>query len=184
MRRAIILGALLLCSATTNAEVVTFDGPNCVADGNDVWISYGLTKDPIGLEESAKSYAVRLAHARVGSADLDGRADVHDTAAAPFFIHPQMVLEDGGALDFVYYAGNKSGDPAGAYRWARAENPQAAVLPSTVVETPVTFLTDRDSLEWLGDYTGAIWTGKQLYTSYVVNTMGIAHIAFTKLPAP
>jgi hypothetical protein len=173
----------LLQNTTVNLpdEHVAFDDPGCVADGEDVWVSYGLTKDPFGEEESDKSFAVRLAHSGDGGATIDARIDAHDPAAAAFFLHPQMTMEDSGAIDLVYYAGNMDKDLNGAYRWSRAESPAKGFGPSEVIEAPVVFFQDRDKPPWLGDYTGLFWAGDQLYTSYVVNTTGKAHVAFARV---
>jgi hypothetical protein len=53
-----------------------------------------------------------------------------------------------------------------------------------VIEADITFLMERDDPQWLGDYTGIYWAGNKLYTSYVVNSTGLSHIAFAKLNAP
>ena len=178
----------LLQNTTVNlpGEHVAFDDPSCVADGDDVWISYGLTKDleGEGAEESEKSFAVRLAHSGDGGVSIDTRIDAHDPAAGAFFLHPQITREESGAIDLVYYAGDVDKDPNGAYRWSRAESPLQGFGPSEVIESPVVFSQDRDAPPWLGDYTGIVWANHQLYTSYVVNTTGKAQVAFTKVETP
>jgi len=147
-------------------------------------VSYGLSKDPPGQEESAKSYAITLAHSSDGGKSIDARIDAHDPTTGPFYIHTQMALEESGAIDLVYYAGMADMDKNGTYRWSRSEKPLGGFPPSTVIEAPVTFTQDRADPAWLGDYTGIFWTGKQLYTSYVVNTTGFSHIAFAKEATP
>jgi hypothetical protein len=165
-------------------DPVAFDDPTCVAAGNEVWVAYGLTKDPVGESESVKSYALELAHAAGNGGKVDARVNVLDAANAPFIIHPQMVIEDSGSLDFTYYAGAFDGDPGGSYRWARAAISPKGSVPSAIVKAPITFLTDRGNAKWLGDYTGLFWAGSKIYTSYVVNTTGVSQIAFSKRAAP
>jgi len=166
------------------SEPVSFDDPTCVAQGNEVWVSYGLSKEPPGQMESTKSYAIRLAHSSDGGKTIDARIDAHDGAAGPFYIHPQMALEQSGAIDLVYYAGKMDKDKAGVYRWSRSDKPLGGFSPSAAVESPVTFLQDRADPRWLGDYTGAFWTGKKLYNSYVVNATGTSHVAFARVATP
>lgn len=164
-------------------EPVAFDDPNCVAEGNEVWVSYGLTPDRM-TEESDKSFAIRLAHSGDGGQSIDSRIDAHDAAAAPFYIHPQIAREESGAINIAYYAGTMDEDDHGTFRHARAEIPAMGFAPSETVELPLTFLQARSDPRWLGDYTGAFWRGGGLYLSYVVNTSGSSQIAFAKLETP
>lgn len=167
-------------------ENVAFTDPTCVAEGNEVWVSYGITDEPQMGEEADTP---RLTSIRaVRSSDLgksfDLRLEAGDTAAAPFFLLPALAREESGALDVVYYAGQMDDDDQGSYRRARMVDPAAGFAPSVVVEKPVTYLQARDDPRWLGDYTGLALRGGRLYTSYVVNTDGTAHIAFARPALP
>jgi len=131
-----------------------------------------------------KLYAVRLAHSADGGQSIASRVDAHDPAAAKFFQHPQLAREPGGGLDLSYYAGDFDKDMAGTFRRSRADGPASPFMPSTVVQTPVDFLTARGDPQWLGDYTGIFAQGGELYLSYAVNDSGISHIAFAKAQVP
>jgi hypothetical protein len=167
---------------------VSFDDPSCVAENDEVWVSYGLTHDVTDPKatKADKSYAIQLAHSADAGQTIDARLEAEDQAAGSFFQHAQITREDSGAIDLVYYAGQMDEDPAGSYRRARivSGEPGNVFGPSVTVEAPVTFLQARDDQRWLGDYTGLFWRGGELYTSYVTNASGTAHIAFAKAATP
>lgn len=169
-------------------DVVAFDDPTCVAENDEVWVSYGLTHDVTDPKatKADKSYSLQLAHSSDAGQSIDARLEASDPTAGAFFQHPLITREDNGAIDLVYYAGQMDEDPAGSYRRARivSGEPGNAFGPSVVVEAPVTFLQARDDQRWLGDYTGLFWRGGELFTSYVTNASGTAHIAFAKAAAP
>jgi hypothetical protein len=164
-------------------EPVAFDDPMCVAENNEVWVSYGLTMDMIDFTagNANKLYAIRLAHSSDGGATIDSRADAEDMAAGKLYMHPQLFRELGGAVDLTYYVGNFDMDPNGTFRWSRAAGPSMlAYGPSVVIDTPITFLQSRQTLAWLGDYTGLYARGIEVYMSFAVNAAGTSHIAFAK----
>jgi hypothetical protein len=167
-------------------EAVAFDDPVCVADNDEVWISYGLTKDPLNMSsaDASKLSAVRLAHSGDGGQTIDTRIDAHDPSAGTYFMHPLLVRESGGALDLTYYAGNMDKDPAGSFRRSRAAAPVTSFGPSVAVYQPLTFLVSRADLRWLGDYTGLFTRAGKLYLSFAVNDTGSAKIAFAEAMVP
>jgi hypothetical protein len=166
-------------------DPTAFEDPTCAGDGENVWVTYGLSKDPIDqMAGSAQKLAsIQLVHSGDGGQTFDTRTEAGDPAAMPFFMHPQLVMEETGSLDVVYYAGAKDEDQAGSYRRARAAMPPA-FGPSSVVESPLVYLQSRSDPRWLGDYTGLYTRNGKLYTSYVVNTSGTAQVAFAKYLVP
>ena len=155
--------------------LVTVNGEKCaVHEGERVWLFKGQSVSEMRVVS-------RLAQMQV---QVDALKDSGDTAAAPFFLLPALAREESGALDVVYYAGQMDDDDQGSYRRARMVDPAAGFAPSVVVEKPVTYLQARDDPRWLGDYTGLALRGGRLYTSYVVNTDGTAHIAFARPALP
>jgi hypothetical protein len=163
-------------------EPVAFDDPMCVAENNQVWVSYGLTMDMVdpSAGNANKLYAIRLAHSGDSGATIDTTMDVHDPLAGKLALHPQIFLEANGALDLTYYAGNFDNDTNGSFRRSRAASPAMGFGPSFVVDAPITFLQSRQTPAWLGDYTGLYARGTELYTSFAVNDTGASRIAFAK----
>ena len=166
-------------------EPVSFDDPTCAAEGEEVWISYGLTQDSLddSVSVTQKLYSIQLAYSSNGGGSIAQRAEIADLAAGKYFMHPYLVREDNGALDVTYYAGVADEDENGSYRRARAALPMG-FSPSSIVETPLTYLQARSDARWLGDYNGLYWRAGQLYTSYVVNTSGASHVAFARYAEP
>jgi hypothetical protein len=162
-------------------DPVAFDDPSCVADGDDVWVAYGRTKDtPYDEAEVQKLDAIVLARSNDGGATIASRASVGDAAVAPYFMHPQIAREPAGALDLVYYTGGSDDDPNGTFRRSRAADPASSFAPSVQVDAPITFLSARADPRWVGDYPGVFALGTDLYMGYVVNASGDAHVAFAK----
>lgn len=145
-------GATWSAETTVSApgEAVAFDDPMCVAEGNDVWISYGLSSDSLMEADmtTPKLSAIRLAHSADGGQTVAARLDAHDAAAGTFFMHPQIALEGGGAIDLTYYAGNADMDTAGTFRRSRAATPATGFGPSMVVDQPIT--SSRNAASWPG----------------------------------
>jgi hypothetical protein len=167
---------------STPGEPVAFDDPMCVAENNEVWISYGLTMDMLdpSAGNASKLYAIHLAHSSDGGMTIDTHTNVQDAAAGKFYMHPQIFRELGGAIDLTYYAGNFDMDTNGTFRRSRAAVPPTGFGPSVVVDAPITFLQSRQSPGWLGDYTGLYARGTEIYMSFAVNDTGVSHIAFAK----
>jgi hypothetical protein len=165
-------------------EQAAFDDPTCVAHGNDVWVSYGVSQDPFSEQQSAKLSGVRVAHSGNGGHLVDRRSNADDQSAATYSMHPQLTREEGGALDLVYYAGNQAADPSGSFRRVRSTDGGATWAPSEIVKEPIVFVQSRADQRWLGDYTGIAWRDGALYTSFADNAGAQSHVAFarTKLP--
>lgn len=166
-------------------DPVAFDDPNCVAEGDDVWISYGLSNDPPGEGDAAASFALKLAHSGNGGMTISDRIDAHDPAAASLFQHAQITRGASGAIYIAYYAGQFDEDPSGSYRRSTwTGDPEIGFAPSLAVESPVTFIQARSSLQWLGDYTGIFERDGILHMSYVTNANGTSHIAYANSKVP
>jgi hypothetical protein len=167
-------------------ENVAFTDPSCVAAGNEVWVAYGLTDEPLagGSADTPRLTNIRAVRSSDQGASFDLRLEAGDASAAPYFLLPGLVREESGALDVVYYAGTGDEDSEGTFRRARMADPALGFSPSQVIEKPVTYLLARDDPRWLGDYIGVATRGDRLYTSYVVNTDGLAHVAFARPALP
>lgn len=164
---------------------VAFQDPNCVVSGNDVWVSYGLTPEPATgrSQESARLYAIRLAHSVDGGKSFGLTVSVHDPSAGAFFLLPQLVREPEGALDLSYYAGQFDEDPKGSFRVARTIASDS-FGPSESLFEPLTFLQSRTDPRWLGDYTGLFARDGKLYASFAINDTGVSHVGAAVRPLP
>lgn len=164
-------------------EPLAYEDPACAADGNEVWISYGLSKDPPTVDTTGRLHAIRMAHSADGGESFDLRLDAHDPTAAPAYLLPAMSREDDGSLDLLYYAGDADGD-AGALRRARMPAGAGAFEPSILVDPALTFNLQRGSPIWLGDYIGVASHAGRLYMAYATNESGFSHVAFASAKIP
>lgn len=171
-------------AVAAQGEMLAFDDPSCAAEGNEVWVSYGLTRDRVSNVQSPKLSSIRIAHSTDGGMTIADRFDGHDAGAATYFMHPYIVREQNGALDLVYYAGNSEGDPMGSFRRSRSTDGGRTWATSMTVRSPITYLGARASQQWLGDYVGLAWARNNVYTAFVDNSSGTAHVAFYRTAAP
>ncbi len=169
--------------STSPKEALAYEDPACVAEGDEVWVSYGLSTDFPGVETTARLDGIRLARSTDGGATFDLRLDAHDPVSAPGYLLPALAREDDGSLDVVYYAGDVDGD-VGSLRRARLPVGAASFEPSVVVDPALIFNLQRGSALWLGDYIGTAWSGGRLYTAYVTNDSGYSHVAFAGAAVP
>ncbi len=160
-------------------EIVTFDDPTCVALGNDLSVLYGVSDMPAtGMSESEASVAIKLAHVTSGTS-VATRTDVQDSTTGALFIHPQITGDATGKLSVAYYAGQFDGDDNGTYRVGPVTwNGHG---PTRAYKDPIFFTSKRGDPQWLGDYTGAVQLGDEVYTTFVVNEPTESHIAFAKV---
>jgi hypothetical protein len=171
-------------------EHTAFDMPTCVASGDDVWIAYGLTNDTNNVLRADELTAIRIAHSKDGGKTIDARTSAGSTAGngAGRFMHPHLVRDAAGTLHILYYAGTKAGDRAASMRHARSMDFGATWTASESVGPPITFITSRTGLDWLGDYLGATALGSSVYTTYVQNQPpsggSVSHVAFAKIDPP
>lgn len=175
-----------LAVADRNEGQPAFDDPTCAADGDQVWVAYGITSEQFNpsAATSAKLDSVRLAHSPDRGANIDGRYDAQDAAAGRYFLHPYLVREDNGALDIAYYAGASEGDRAGSFRRARSTDGGMTWGASAHVGSALTYTVSRASQAWLGDYTGTWWARNNLYYAFTTNAGGSGHVAFYRTASP
>jgi hypothetical protein len=166
-------------------EQFAFEDPTCVADGNDVWVSYGVTSQPAAGNDSTSFLdTIRIAHTGDGGKTIDVRYSVTDAQGGKYTLLPTLSREANGALDLVYYAGSSEMDPKGSYRHSRSTDGGKTWDASVALKSNLFFTGDRGSPKWLGDYTGVAMRNGYLYTSYAENTGAFSHIAFYALVLP
>jgi hypothetical protein len=172
-------------SVSGAGEPVAFQDPTCVADGQNVWVSYGLSEEPFGRGASLPLLdAVRVARSADGGQSILSRTVALDPAAGQLFFLPQLARATGQTLDMVYYAGQADMDPTGTFRHARSTDGGSTWQPSETVHGPILFTGDRTTPVWLGDYMGLSVLGGAPHAAFVDNTSGFAHVAHAAIEAP
>lgn len=151
----------------------TFDDPSCVAaSASSVWVEYESS-----TSGATASSTIEVAHSTTGGTTFGASVNVQDT---PLAYHAQLALEPSGALDLVYYGGASEMDASGSYRRARSTNGGTTWTAGTVIKKPLTFLTDRTTQKWIGDYVGVATSGTDLFTVFTDNTTPASHVWFVR----
>jgi hypothetical protein len=172
--------------------------PTCFAQGDDLWVSYGL-------RTASYLHAVRVAHSPDGGATFDSHASVHDALVAPYFTNHQIAVEPSGAANVVFYAASGPGDQVGSFRRVRYSPAEVGGggaggmgtggmggeggiadpgMESTLVHEPIRFELSSESVSWLGSGVGLLYDNNDLFVAYVENAERDAHIAFEKITVP
>ncbi len=159
---------------------------NCVADGDDVYILYGLSDDLSQQSHNMVAPLSRLvlAHSADGGKSISSRTDVGDKAAGSHYLLSRLASEGGGVLDLTYYAGSGEGDAQASYRFARSTDRGKSFGPSIAIRTPVLYELKRTTEQWLGDYMGLVWQGGRYYSAFVDNSAPAAHVVVHSAPTP
>jgi hypothetical protein len=166
--------------ALQSDEDAMFDDPTCAAHDGEIWIAYGIGTAEFATEESSPSNHVRVAHSTDGGLTFSDYSFAEDAKLGTKFLHPQLARDSSGRLTVVYYAGGElDPDPNGAFVITESIDGAQTWAPGKVVTSPLTFLSSRNSLKWLGDYVGLATAGeKRRYVSFADNSSGKSHIGF------
>jgi hypothetical protein len=159
---------------------------NCVADGNDVYILYGLSDDlsQVSHGQVAPLNRLVLAHSADGGKSIASRTDVGDKSAGSHYLLSRLASEGGGVLDLTYYAGKNEGDVKASYRFARSTNGGHSFAPSSAVRQPLLYELQRTTAQWLGDYMGLVWQDGRYYSAFVDNSSPSSHVVVHVAPTP
>jgi hypothetical protein len=157
---------------------LTWESAPCIAEGGELWVSYGLTSDPVNGEVQ-KLYSLRVVHSPNEGSLIDTRTEAKDTKVAPYVHASGLVLLDGSNVGVAYYAGAGDGDKSGAARFALSKDAGKKFGDSAVVHKPIEFTPRPDSSQWTGDRIGVTTSTKGVVIAYVDNAGadGVAHVA-------
>jgi hypothetical protein len=170
---------------SSGEQDVAFEDPSCTARGNDVYVTYGLSKDMLDQmsEDAQKLYSIKARQSIDGGKSFEKTMEVGDPTAAPFFMLPDLKHDENGLLEAVYYAGNENEDSNASFRRTffafGQDKPQ-----SQPVHQPLIFAQSRAVPYWLGDYVGHYVGNGNIYMTYVVNEDQLSHVAFATFPVP
>ncbi|APR76575.1 Hypothetical protein A7982_01922 [Minicystis rosea] len=168
------------------AGAVAFAPPSCIVDGDDVWVSYGVTRDPVDFTFLTVQpiTAIQVARSSDGGKTFDVRHDAHDVAAGAVFLASSLVREEGGALDLTYIAGKGAGDTAATVRRSRSTDGGKTWCGSVVVHAPITFEPSLTHENSLSRRHGLAYRDGALYVSYPDNATEFSHVGFQRIGIP
>ena len=174
---------------------VASQDPTCVANGDEVWISYGRTHDGYDVPVARLS-AVHVAHMSLGAPTPDrdvtaldgadsGRA-IFDAGGAQgdggitqgFLLFPQLALRSDGTLGLAAYRAAGEGIGAAALVSVASADRGLSFGNATTFAMGLTPSLQRHVPDWLGDYFGWGPTAAGLGAAFVDNASGFSHIVF------
>jgi hypothetical protein len=143
------------------------DSTCAVAAPNDVWVLYPFGAMPTQPGFTTPADSVRLAHSTDGAATWATKITISDTNSPDSYLLPQMARSASGHLHAVWYQGPVNG--AATFTHAVSTD-DGATWMRTAVRMSGTFITDRASPSWLGDYIGIFAAGTGIYVDYGDNS--------------
>lgn len=142
-----------------------------------VYMSYGLSHDPVDAGTAQKLFDIRFAASNDAGKSFPSNASMLDQSAGLFALSPQLVGGQTGAMNLLYYAGKSAGDEAGSFRWARDPAWYGSLLAPAIVKQPIAYQNNRADLRSVGETRGASGGKDRFFTTYVDNASGASHIA-------
>jgi hypothetical protein len=172
---------------------VACQGPMCVADGDEVWISYGRTQDGYDVPVQRLS-EVPVAHMTLGASALDSDVTVLAStvsavadAGSPagdggttqgFLLFPQLARRADGALGLAAYRAAGEGTGLADLVYVVSADRGRSFGTPIPFATGLTPSLQRHVPYWLGDYFGWGPTAAGLGAAFVDNASGFSHIVF------
>jgi hypothetical protein len=174
---------------------VAWQDPSCIANGDEVWISYGRTHDGTDVPVE-RLLAVRVAHLTLGAsivdsdvlalagagpgpAIADGGSAGGDGGIAPgFLLFPQLAQFADGRLGLAAYRAAGEGTGAADLVYVVSTDGGLSFGSAITLATGLTPSLQRHVPDWLGDYFGWAPTAAGLGAAFVDNASGFSHIVF------
>jgi hypothetical protein len=149
--------------------------PACVVDGEDLWIAYAAYDAAPRIAPDLESDlfpadAIKVLHSKDGGLTFDYQARVTPPLSATKYLFPEMVQTPSGHLELLYYAGEVGGELS----LMRSTSPRGGCSSwsSQTLADAGTFLTSRQTDDWLGDYFGVFATDHGIVAAFTDNGSG------------
>ena len=178
---------------------VAFQDPTCVANGDEVWLSYGRTHDGYDVPVS-RLLSVHVAHMTLGASMpdsdvvalngsggamtiFDGGGPAPDGGIADgitpgFLLFPQLARRTDGVLGLAAYRAAGEDEGAADLVYVVSSDGGRSFANAITLATGLTPTLQRHVPNWLGDYFGWGPTGAGLGAAFIDNASGFSHIVF------
>jgi hypothetical protein len=166
-----------------------FEPPSCVADGDDVWVAYGVGGGVGSTWQMALLDSVWVAHSRDAGRTIASHTRASDPAEGRHYLLPRLGRTDAGSLALGYYVGDAAGAP-GRFRVAFSDGPSRgdAWSARATVARPVGLQPARGQYDTLGDYVGMHASGDGVLVSFADNASvpgtAMSHVRIARVPHP
>ncbi len=174
---------------------VAWQDPTCVANGDEVWIAYGRTRDGYDLPV-VHLRSVQVAHMALGAsvkggdvtalagegapqAIYDASGPAIDGGSTPgFLLFPQLAQRADGSLGLAAYRATGESTGAAELVYVVSADGGRSFGNAITLATGLTPSLQRHVPDWLGDYFGWAPTAAGLGAAFVDNASGFSHIVF------
>jgi len=174
---------------------VAWQDPTCIANGDEVWLSYGRTHDGTDVPVE-RLLAIRVAHLTLGASSVDsdvialdgastalaiadGGGAGGDGGSAPgFLLFPQLAQFADGRLGLAAYRTAGEGTGAADLVYVVSTDGGRSFGNAITLATGLTPSLQRHVPDWLGDYFGWSPTAAGLGAAFIDNSSGFSHIVF------
>jgi hypothetical protein len=166
-----------------------FEPPSCVADGDDVWVAYGVGGGVGSTWQMALLDAVWVAHSSDRGHTIARRTRASDPAEGRHQLLPRLGRTEAGSLALGYYVGDVAGAP-GRFRVAFSDAPNRGDAWTTrvTVAKPAGLQPARGQYDTLGDYVGMHASGDGVLVSFADNASvpgaALSHVRIARVPHP
>ena len=169
---------------TNPTNHVACQDPMCVAQGDEVWISYGRTRDAYDAPV-ARLQSVHVAHASLGASAIDRDTFVFDATvgadggeATGYLLFPQLARHNDGSLGLAAYQTNGPDMGSADLVYKVSTDGGRAFGKDASLATGLTPSLQRHVPNWLGDYFGWSATPAGFAAAFIDNASGISHVVF------
>jgi hypothetical protein len=153
-----------------------FDEPSIAVDGDNVYIAY-VSGTPLG------AWDLFVTASTDRGTTFQPPVRVNDDATCATHMHPAITVDGSGRPHVIFYD-NRYGTAALMHSVASASAAVGTLsfgANEFVNDAPFTFVTERDTPDWLGDYPGITARGAHTYVSWTDNRVNdTAQIFFTR----
>ncbi len=146
-------------------ERIASEGPSCVVEGGDVYLSYGVSD---GMWDSARSPLLQRVVV-VKRSDPSGELR-RQTLERPghLLMHPQLVAPQpgSGVVQLAYLVGRRENDPDGLLQlWTLHQSPESA----QTLRRGLHLVAHREDRRWPGDYLGTAVSAHRAVIAFIDN---------------
>jgi len=167
---------------------VAYQDPTCIANGDEVWISYGRTHmggggpvEPlVGVHVAHMTLGAEVSDRDVVALDGNAQASFDGGTGAGFLLFPQLARNADGTLGLAVY--RASGEGTGMADVVVVVSPDGgrSFESPIILATGLTPSLQRHVPDWLGDYFGWGSTAAGLGAAFIDNASGFSHIVFNE----
>ncbi|HEY8079099.1 MAG TPA: hypothetical protein VIF62_33435, partial [Labilithrix sp.] len=151
----------------------------CAAHGDTLYAVIGTPGDPVGTTQDATPTFTDLHVLATNDLGQTWNEQAHVAVSGASYLLPEIDVAPDGTVDLFYYTGTAEKSPARA-ELVRIHGTKADA--PVVLRSGLSFISDRGSEKWLGDYNAIGYAGGKPIFAFGDNSVGTTRIRFAHLP--